>query len=252
MHRRKARREQGAFLVEGVRLVRDAIAASAAIRQIVLCPELLGERADTLRGETELTIGDGAILTVSASVMRSLSDTETPQGAIAVTDLPNVPMPHFDPLTGFALVLDGVRDPGNVGTLIRAAAAVGCDAVVTIAGSADAFAPKVVRAAMGAHFRLPVIADVDWNAVGSALADMPSVYGADAGASLQYDAVDWRRGCAVIVGNEDRGLSDDARRWSKGAVSIPMERGVESLNAAVSGAILLYEVVRQRRNARTT
>ncbi len=235
-----------------MRLVRDAIAGGAAIRRIIFCPELLGESADTLRGEAERTIGDAAILTVSASVMRSLSDTETPQGVIAVADLPHVPMPHFDPLIGFALVLDGVRDPGNVGTLIRAAAAAGCDAVVTIAGSADAFAPKVVRAAMGAHFRLPIVADVDWDAVGSALADMPSVYGADGGVSLQYDAVDWRQGCAVIVGNEDHGLGDDARRWSKGAVSIPMERGVESLNAAVSGAIMLYEVVRQRRNARTT
>lgn len=251
MHRRKARREQGAFLVEGVRLIRDALVAGAAIRHIVLCPELLGESEETLRHEAERAVGGAAILIVSAPVMRSLADTETPQGAIAVAAFPTILLPRFDPDSGFALVLDGVRDPGNVGTLIRAAAAAGCDAIVTIAGSADAFAPKVVRAAMGAHFRVPVIADVGWDAVGPALAALPSIYGADGGASLGYDAVDWRRGCAVIVGHEDHGLSDDARRWSKGVVGIPMERGVESLNAAVSGAILLYEVVRQRQSART-
>lgn len=202
-----------------------------------------------LRHEAERAVGAAAILTVSAPVMRSLSDTETPQGAIAVAALPTIPLPRFDPDSGFALVLDGVRDPGNVGTLIRAAAAAGCDAVATIAGSADAFAPKVVRAAMGAHCRLPVVADAGWDVVGPALAALPSVYGADGGASLPYDAVDWCRGCAIIVGHEDHGLSDDARRWGKGVVAIPMERGVESLNAAVSGSILLYEVVRQRRSA---
>ncbi len=247
MHRRKARREQGAFLVEGVRLVRDAIGAGAAIRHIVLCPELLGESESDLRHASECAIRASAILTVSAGVMRSLSDTETPQGAIAVATLPDMHLPRPDPVTGFVLVLDRLRDPGNVGTLIRTAAAAGCDAVVTIAGSADAFAPKVVRAAMGAHFRLPIVADVDWEAIGPSLSVLPSVFGADGGASLWYDAIDWRHGCAVIVGNEDSGLSDDARIWSAGTVRIPMERGVESLNAAVSGAILLFEVVRQRR-----
>ncbi len=232
--------------------MRDAIDARAAIRQIVLCPELLGEGESALRQASAHALDAPTMLTVSASVMRSLADTATPQGAMAVASLPDVPLSQVNPDTGFVLVLDGVRDPGNVGTLIRAAAAAGCDAVVTIAGSADAFAPKVVRAAMGAHFRLPVIADAGWEAVGSALAPLPSVYGADGGASLRYDAVDWRQGCVVVVGHEDHGLSDEARRWTKGAVCIPMERGVESLNAATAGAILLFEVVRQRRNARTT
>ncbi|MCA1724348.1 MAG: RNA methyltransferase [Thermomicrobia bacterium] len=184
LHRRKARREQGAFLVEGLRLAREAIAAHAAAHD------------------------------------------------------------------GFVLILDGVRDPGNVGTLIRAAAAADCDAVITIAGTADAYAPKVVRSAMGAHFRLPVVADSDWKIVGPALAALPSVCGADGVASLIYDAVDGAEGCAIVIGNEDHGLSAEARRWCTATARIPMARGVESLNASVAGAIMMYEVARQRRHAR--
>ncbi len=252
LHRRKARREQGAFLVEGVRLTRDAIAAHAAIRQVILCPELLGEIATTIWDETVDALGASRIVTVSANVMRSLAETETPQGVIAVVDLPATPLPTFDAHDGFVLILDGVRDPGNVGTLIRAAAAAGCDAVITIAGTADAFAPKVVRSAMGAHFRLPVVADCDWKIVGPALAALPTVVGADGAASLLYDAVNWTRGCAIIIGNEDHGLSAEGRRWCTATARIPMARSVESLNASVSGAIMVYEVVRQRRHARTS
>ncbi|MDQ6834132.1 MAG: RNA methyltransferase [Chloroflexota bacterium] len=236
--------------MEGVRLAREAIAARAAIRQILLCPELLGETTTTLRKEIVDALDPSRLLTVSTTVMQALTETETPQGVIAVVDLPATPMPAFDAHNGFVLILDGVRDPGNVGTLIRAAAAADCDAVVTIAGTADAFAPKVVRSAMGAHFRLPVVADSGWDVVGLALAALPSVYGADGVAPLRYDAVDWTRGCAIVIGNEDHGLSAEARQWCRATACIPMARGVESLNASLSGAIMLYEVVRQRRRAR--
>ncbi|MGI8688176.1 MAG: TrmH family RNA methyltransferase [Thermomicrobiales bacterium] len=250
LHRRKARREQGAFLIEGVRLTRDAIAAHAAIRQILLCPELLGETAPTLLDEIVDALGASRVVAVGATVMRSLAETETPQGVVAVVDLPATPLPTFDAHDGCVLILDGVRDPGNVGTLIRAAAAADCDAVITIAGTADAFAPKVVRSAMGAHFRVPVIADCDWEAVGPAVAGLSTVVGADGTAPLLYDAVDWAEGCAIVIGNEDHGLSAEARRWCTAIARIPMARGVESLNASVSGAIMVYEVARQRRRAR--
>ncbi len=236
--------------MEGVRLTREAIAAHAAIRQILLCPELLGEIATTLRDEIKDELGASRIVTVGAAVMRSLAETETPQGVVAVIALPATPLPTFDARDGFVLILDGVRDPGNVGTLIRAAAAADCDAVITMAGTADAFAPKVVRSAMGAHFRLPVVVDCDWAFTGPALAVLPSVCGADGEAPLVYDVVDWSAGCAIVIGNEDHGLSAEARRWCTATARIPMARGVESLNASVAGAIMLYEAVRQRRRAR--
>jgi RNA methyltransferase, TrmH family len=234
-----------------VRLVRDALAAHVPIRQAILCPELLGGSESAIRAEIAASPAASHPLVVAPAVMRSIADTETPQGVVAVVALPERSVPRFDALAGFVLILDGVRDPGNVGTLMRAAAAANCDAVVTIAGSADAFAPKVVRAAMGAHFRVPVVADVGWDAIGPAIAPLPSIIGAEGAASLPYDEVDGTRGCAIVVGNEDHGLSAEARRWCTGTACIPMARGVESLNASVSGAIMLYEVVRQRRRGRT-
>lgn len=251
MHRRKDRREQGAFLIEGVRLLRDALSAHAAIRQIVLCPDILGESDDAIRQEVAAALGASRILTVTPPVMRSLSDTQTPQGVVAVVGLPETPLPTFAARDAFLLILDSLRDPGNVGTVLRTAAAAGCDAVITIAGGADVFAPKVVRSAMGAHFRLPVIADAQWETIGPALAAVPAVFGAAAEASVFYDAVDWTGGCALVIGNEDHGLSGEARRWCRGTARIPMARGVESLNASVSAAIMVYEVVRQRRQTRT-
>ena len=181
--------------------------------------------------------------------MRTLADTETPQGIVAVVGLPPDNLPPLDPRTALVLVLDGIRDPGNVGTLLRAAAAAGCSAAVAVAGGADPFAPKVVRAAMGAHFHLPVLADVAWDWLGPSLVGLPAVYGADGAANLLYDDVDWTHGAALVVGNEDHGLSDEARMWCRDTVAIPMARGIESLNAAVSGAVILFEAVRQRRTA---
>ncbi len=251
LHRRKGRREQGAFLIEGVRLIRDALAAHAVVRRVIACPEFLGESHPAIREEIEIAVGAPRILNVAPAVMRSIADTDTPQGLLAVVDLPATTLPTFDARAGFVLVLDGVRDPGNVGTLIRAAAAANCDAVVTVVGGADAFAPKVVRSAMGAHFRLPVIADISWETLGPAIAILPTVCGAEGASSLLYDAVDWMPGCAMIIGNEDHGVSADARRWCTVLARIPMARGVESLNASVSGAIMLYEVVRQRHSGRT-
>ncbi len=247
LHRRKGRREQGAFLVEGVRLVTEAANVGAPIRSLILCPDMLGDAEDVLRAQVERMSAVPRVITVDPHVMRLLADTETPQGAVAVAALPVTELPRPDPERALLLVLDGLRDPGNVGTLLRAGAAAGCDAVVTTLGTADPFAPKVVRAAMGAHFRVPVLSDVEWDWLGPTLVPLPAIYGADAGAPEMYDAVDWRAGTALVVGHEDHGLSEKARRWCRGTVAIPMARGVESLNAAVSGAIILFEAVRQRR-----
>lgn len=235
---------QGAFLVEGVRAVREVMARSAPVRTLILCPELLDEEARDAFATT-----DYETLSVSKSVMQRLADTETPQGVVAVVALPEPVLPPLDPRRSLVLVLDGVRDPGNVGTLIRTAAAAGCAAVVTTAGAADAFAPKVVRAAMGAHFHLPVVADVVWEWLGPALDGLPARYGADMMGGAAYDAVDWRAGAVLVIGHEDHGLSDVARAWCRAVVTIPMPGAVESLNAAVAGAIILFEAVRQRRAA---
>lgn len=244
---RRERQTARAFLIEGMRIVEEAVQAGVALRTLFLCPEMLGPAA------TALVAGWSThaerVVELAPAALRALADTETPQGVIAVVDLPDTIMPALHPRDALVLVLDGVRDPGNVGTLIRTAAAAGCTAFVTTAGSADAFAPKVVRAAMGMHFRLPVIADVAWEWLGPTIAALPVSYVTDGDATLTYDTVDWTRGAAIVVGHEDRGVSPDALAWCTGTVVIPMARDVESLNAAMSGAVVLFEATRQRRNA---
>jgi RNA methyltransferase, TrmH family len=107
----------------------------------------------------------------------------------------------------------------------------------------------VVRAAMGMHFHVPVVADVSWDWLGPSLDLLPAIVGTDMEGATSYDAVDWNVGAALVIGHEDHGVSDDARAWCRTMVAIPMAAGVESLNAAVSGAVVLFEAVRQRRAA---
>lgn len=250
LHRRKARQEERAFLIEGVRLIGEAVAVGVRLRTLVVCPDFFADPDGEMAARVAAwAAGAEHALTVSPAVMRAVADTESPQGVVAVASLPDPVLPDLDPRRALVLILDGVRDPGNVGTLVRTAAAAGCTAVVTTGETADAFAPKVVRAGMGAHFRLPVVADVDWEWLGPALVPLSAVYTTEMDVPLPYDAADWTAGAAVVIGNEDHGVSEAARQWCPHGVSIPMARGVESLNAAMSGAVVLFEAARQRRVA---
>ncbi len=174
-------------------------------------------------------------------VVAAAADTVTPQGLVAVASWPDLP-----PRPGLTLILDAIQDPGNVGTLLRSAAAAGVGQIVCIRGTADVYSPKVVRAAMGAHFSLPLQVDRQW----ADLAGMPTagtaVYAAVAQAPLPYYAVDWCRPAALIIGNEAQGISDAGLALATTLITIPMEGLVESLNAAIAGSVILFEALRQR------
>jgi TrmH family RNA methyltransferase len=144
----------------------------------------------------------------------------------------------------FLLIPDQIRDPGNLGTLLRAAAAAGADAALIPPETVDAFAPKVVRAGMGAHFRLPVL-PATWDEINRRL-DGFDTFLADAGGSLTCWQADFTHPTALILGGEADGASATARELATTQISIPMPGRMESLNAGVAGAILLFEVVRQR------
>jgi TrmH family RNA methyltransferase len=144
----------------------------------------------------------------------------------------------------FALVLDGLRDPGNLGTILRTADAAGVQAVFLAPGTVDAYNPKVVRAAMGAHFHVPLVA-AGWTALAGRLRGL-SLWLAEARQGLAYDQVDWRQPSALIIGAEAAGPGDAARRLAPKQVSIPMPGQAESLNAAVAAGIILFEAARQR------
>jgi len=235
--RTKERREAGAFLAEGVRLVEEAVTSRWPIR-FVLYSEGLSQRGAQLL--STLTAQGVDVEQTSSDLMQSLVDTETSQGLIAVLELTDLPIPES---LSFVLVPDRIRDPGNLGTLLRTASAAGVQAIFLPPETTDAFAPKVVRAGMGAHFRLP-IHSLAWDEIRLHLRSS-KVLVADMHGPSCWET-DLRGPFALIVGSEAEGASDEARQLSTASVGIPMPGKAESLNAAVAGSILMFEVVRQR------
>lgn len=237
----QARREQGCFVAEGVRLAEEALNSGWEAR-LVLFGAGLSERG---RQVVERFAARGAPVEEAAPhVLAAASDTETPQGLLAVLSLRSLPEPGG---LDFALVADGVRDPGNLGMMLRSAAAAGVQAVYLPPGTVDAFSPKVVRSAVGAHFRLPIVS-APWEQISARLERAGlQVYLAEAGEGVAYDRADFRAPLALIVGGEAEGAGQAARQLAQARVHIPMTGGFESLNAAAAAAILLFEVVRQRR-----
>jgi len=173
--------------------------------------------------------------------MVACSDTVAPQGILAVLPIPDLDRPEHPT---FTLLLDRVRDPGNLGTILRTALAAGVEQVLLTPGTVDGSNPKVVRAAMGAHLHLPM-ATLRWEGIAAAVTDC-DVWLAAAGGEMDYTAVDWTRPVTLIVGGEATGAGERARSLAQGQVSIPMAAGVESLNTAVATAVILFEIARQR------
>lgn len=237
--RAKERREASAFVAEGVRLVEEAVKANWNCR-FALYDETLSERGKLQVEGLKLKGVD--VEEVSASVMKSISETEAPQGILAVLESTNLPIPQT---TNFILIPDQIRDPGNLGTLLRSAAASGVQAVLIPPETTDAFAPKVLRSGMGAHFRLP-IHSMSWDEIEKVVKlEGLNVYVADMDGQSCWE-MDLRQPVCLIVGNEAEGVSESARKLANGKISIPMSGETESLNAGVAGSVLLFEVLRQR------
>jgi TrmH family RNA methyltransferase len=237
--RAKERREAGAFVVEGVRLVEEAVNSNWGL-QFALYDELLRERG---KSQVAILKSQGVdVEMVSESLMKSLSETETPQGILAVLIDSRLPIPDAP---NFILIPDQIRDPGNLGTLLRTAAATGVQAVLLPPETTDAFAPKVVRSGMGAHFRLP-IHSMTWEEIRGHTKNM-QVYLADMDGRSCWET-DLRQPLALIVGGEAEGASEEAREVATEKISIPMTGNMESLNAGVAGSVLMFEVIRQRKS----
>lgn len=236
--RPKERREAGAFLAEGVRLVEDAFAAGWPFDFVLYSAET-SNRAKKL---VEQLRGAGLeVEEVQPEVLRASSETESTQGILAVLKLTSLPLPEAPNLV---LIPDQIRDPGNLGTLIRTAAAAGVQAVLIPPETTDPFAPKAVRSGMGAHFRIPV-ASLGWDEIRTVLTGN-TVFLAEAGGQVPYWGADFKSPCTLIVGGEADGASQKAKELANVLVNIPMPGKIESLNAGVAGAVLMFEAVRQR------
>jgi len=234
--RKKRGRE---FMAEGPHLVEAAIEAGAAIR-------LAFFQGDGHRALVKKLVKTGArVSEVSRRVLSKLTETETPQGILAVVSLKAFALSDIETGTGPVAVLDGVQDPGNVGTIIRTADAAGASGVIVLQGTADPFSQKALRASSGSVFNLKIV-----SAQRKTVADELKALGLrlvattlDAETSV-FDA-DLSGPLALVFGNETKGVSPELRRASDISVKIPVRGGAESLNVASSAAVALYEVMRR-------
>jgi len=241
LQRRKGRERRTLFLAEGVRAVEELIRSSLAVRGVLVTPQFLksarGAALRTLVADRRIGIEE-----VGERELASAADTDAPQGVLAIAETPEHGLDSI-PLTGVAhiVVLDGIQDPGNAGTIIRTAAALGARGVVALPGTVDPWNPKVVRGAMGAHFRYPVVVATRQELFDFCRAESIAVWGTAAeGEAIGRGRAPER--VAVALGNEGAGLSVEVRERCDALVSIPIAPEVESLNVAVAAGIILHEL----------
>jgi len=259
--------EHGFVGVEGARLVEEALGSACEIEAVLFSEsgERHRERLAPMIGRKEMAF---PVLRTTDRLFEGIADTDHPQGVAALVKPRKVEITELYETAGGAnapliVVLAGVQDPGNVGTILRTAAAFGATGAVTSGtgqcGTANPFAPKAMRASAGAALYLPIVAGM---ALGILLAQL-KMNGIHTLASCVEEPqeekragegpiapweVDWRQAIALLVGNEGAGLPEDVVRGADARIHIPMTRGVESLNAAAAAAVLFYEAYRQRRN----
>ncbi len=228
------RRQQGRFVGEGPKLLEEAVRWGAEIETVVAIPEA---GIPTVLGARRIETRQDVLLT--------LADTEAPQGVVFICALPDTALPDKLP-TGRYLVLDGIQDPGNLGTIWRTADAFGAAGLFLTGGCADPFGPKAVRATMGACFRLPV-----WKGERQAVKELLERSQIPICATaLREDTQDVREAdlsqAAVVIGSEGRGISEEMLSCCEKTLKIPMTARCESLNAAAAAAVVLWEGWRER------
>jgi RNA methyltransferase, TrmH family len=242
LHRRKARERLGLFVAEGIRTAEELLRSELSVEGALIAPSLAADpRGAALRDTLDLR--KVPIQEVSESELASAADTESPQGVLIVARAPDRQLAGLA-IRGTArlLVLDGLQDPGNVGTIVRTAAAFGVEATLSLPGTVDQWNAKVVRSAMGALFRHPVIS-ATWDDLDEFLRRTKAEFwGTDGGGDPVDDNLVIPPVLALAVGNEGAGLSEPCRTRVKRLIGIPLTQGVESLNVAVATGIILHRL----------
>lgn len=236
----KNRTADQAFVVEGVRLIEDVVASKWDMKQVFFSNELSERGMLIVKLCEEFGVETDK---VDARVMQEISDTMHPQGIVAVVAKKTLSIP--DQLD-FVLILDQLRDPGNLGTILRTSAAANIQAVFMTPGSVDVFSPKVLRSGMGAQFRIPV-QEANWRGIRDILSrsKLHTFLASSTGEKCYHEA-EFRQPLALVIGGEAEGASNTAIKIAHSLIKIPMPGGSDSLNAAVAAGILIFEIVRQR------
>lgn len=246
----KARRDEKVFIIEGMKMLREAPVLQ--VDEVFVTEKFI----DTANEEDKEILWRYGAETVSEDVLRKMSDTQTPQGVLAVIRQYEYSMEEV--LEGYnqenetaaplLLVLENIQDPGNLGTMLRSGEGAGVTGVIMGKGCADIYNPKVIRSTMGSIFRMPFIYAESVPQVVRDLKDSGiRTYAAHLKGKKNYDEFDYTGPTAFLIGNEGKGLTDETAKEASEYVLIPMKGEVESMNAATSSAILTFEASRQRR-----
>lgn len=235
----KVRKEQGVFLAEGIRMFGEA--PQELINRIYVSESFLSRHKDMLRDRKYEVFSD--------QVFDYVSDTKTPQGILCVLRQPSWTLEDMtESAAPCLLVLEGIQDPGNLGTMFRSGEGAGISGIIMDAGTADLFNPKTIRSTMGSIYRVPFLQTEDLHATLKELKKKGvMVCAAHLEGSCCYDEPDYRKPCAFLIGNEGNGLTEETAALADTRIRIPMEGMLESLNAAVAASLLMYEAGRQRR-----
>lgn len=255
LERKKRERDRTSlFVIEGLRAVREI--PDGMCRELLLSESFLTNTKGQADTEALIASAERSFL-LPDDLMARAADTEHPQGILAVSEKPHHELRDIidgadaDGRKPLLLVLQNIQDPGNLGTMIRTAEGAGATGLIVTRTTADVYQPKTVRSTMGSIFRVPVAAagDDDLTETIAALAAAGiRTYAAWLRGSVCYDSPDYRAGSAFLIGNEGNGLLPETAEAAAARVRIPMAGKLESLNAAMSAGILLYEAARQRRN----
>ena len=238
---KKYRDERNEFIVEGIKMVGEAIKEEANIKNIIICDDCYNNCE--IPSELKYEIAKRKITYVSQKVFDTITDVTNPQGILAVVEKNKVN--DIDYKQDFFLILDDIQDPGNIGTILRTADSINLNQIIVSNKTADAFNPKVVRSTMGAIFRINVIVCEDLSSVISQLKKHKvKIAATDLKTDKSIYDVDYKK-TAVIIGNEANGVSEKLLERADVKIKIPMTGKTESLNAAVATGIILYEKQRQ-------
>ena len=237
----KARKETGLFIEEGIRMFREI--PKERLEEVYVSESFANKKEWMEQVE-------GNPIVVEDKIFQTLTDTITPQGILAIVKQENYSVEEILQMkeNPVFLLLENIQDPGNLGTMMRTAEAAGVTGVLLSKGSVDMYNPKVVRATMGAIFRLPFAYVEDFPSLVKDLQEKNiNVYAASLEGAVSYDVPDYSKPTALIIGNEGNGISKETLEVSKNHIKIPMEGQAESLNAAICAAVYMYEIYRRRR-----
>jgi RNA methyltransferase, TrmH family len=252
---RKYRQRESRFLVEGIRIVEEALEKGAPLETLVYAPDLLvSERAQALVERVEA----GQRLALSGEVFRSFSDRDQPQGIAAVMRIEERTLAELSLVEDLLVVVaHQLCDPGNLGSIIRTADGAGATGIVVVEPSVDLYDPQTVRATMGSLFALPIVRLEEEGALGAWYGQVRAsglsllVVATSARGSQIYYEVDYQQPLVLLVGSERQGLPEQMRQEADAVIRLPMAGSATSLNVSAAAAALIYEVVRQRMAART-